>query len=45
MLWKITGQLASMCWAMIGATTQNPLLVRSCRANVGPTTVFQPLKL
>ena len=32
-----------MFWANIDPTTQNPPLVRSCRANVGPTTVLQPL--
>ena len=34
-------QPASMCWTIIGPTTQNPPLVRSCRAIVGPTTVLQ----
>ena len=33
-------QSAGICWAIIGATTQNPPLVRSCRANVGPTTIY-----
>ena len=29
----------SMCWTIIGPTTQNPPLLRSFGANVGPTTV------
>ena len=36
---------ASMCWAIICPLTQNPPLVQSCRANVGPTTELQLLKL
>ena len=36
---------ASVCWAFIGPTTQKPPLARSCRANVGPTTVDQLLML
>ena len=43
MLWKITLlQSASTCWTIIGPTTQNPPLVRSCtcRTDVGPTTVL-----
>ena len=33
-------QSASMCWAIISPTIQNPLLVRSWRANIGPTLVL-----
>ena len=36
---------ASVCWAFIGPTTQKPPLARSCRANIGPTTVDQLLML
>ena len=34
-----------MCWAIIGSTTQNPPLVRSCGTKVGLTTVIQLLKI
>ena len=40
-LWKINPlRLASMCLAIVGRTTQNRPLVRSCRANVGSTTLM-----
>ena len=35
----------SVCLAIIGPTTQNSKLVRSCNANVGPTAVLPQLKL
>ena len=34
-------QSASMCWAIIGPTTQKPPLVRSSSATVGPTTLLK----
>ena len=44
MLMEIT-PLQSASMSIIGSLTQNPSLVSSCRANVGPTKVFQLLKL
>ena len=46
MLRKITLlQYTGMCWSIIDPSTQNSPLVRSWRANVGPTKVLQLLKL